>query len=82
MAGTVMSPSRTPRAVLVPRLQAARLAAALSQDDLAEKAGVSRITIARGEHGEHIRISSVRKLARALKVRPVDLYAPARPDAT
>lgn len=61
-------------AVLTPRLRALRLAAALSQDDLALKAGVSRMTITRGEHGEHIRLSSVRKIARALRVKPLDLY--------
>jgi transcriptional regulator with XRE-family HTH domain len=49
---------------------------ALSQEDLAEKAGVGRTTIARGEHGEHIRPSSVRKIARALGVRPHELQQP------
>lgn len=65
---------RISSAVLTPRLQEQRLAAALSQDDLALKAGVSRMTIARGERGEHIRLSSVRKIARALRVKPPDLY--------
>ena len=76
MASTLMNHSRISRAVLVPRLQAVRLAAAMSQDDLAARAGVSRMTITRGEHGGQIRISSVRKLARALKVKPAALYAP------
>jgi transcriptional regulator with XRE-family HTH domain len=65
---------RIPSSVLTPRLQELRLAAALSQDDLAFKAGVSRMTIARGERGEHIRLLSVRKIARALRVKPTDLY--------
>ena len=46
---------------------------ALSQDDLAEAAGVGRATIARGERGQPIRPSSVRKLAKALGVKPWDL---------
>jgi transcriptional regulator with XRE-family HTH domain len=60
--------------VLTPRLRVLRLAAALSQDDLALKAGVSRMTITRGERGVHVRLSSVRKIARALRVKPTDLY--------
>jgi DNA-binding XRE family transcriptional regulator len=49
---------------------------ALSQDNLAEKADVGRTTIARGEKGEPIRPSSVRKLAAALGVKPWDLQRP------
>lgn len=60
--------------VLTPRLRVLRLGAALSQEDLAFKAGVSRMTVTRGERGEHIRVSSVRKIARALRVKPTDLY--------
>jgi transcriptional regulator with XRE-family HTH domain len=66
--------SRISSAVQTPQLQELRLAAALSQEDLAIKAGVSRMTIARGERGEHIRLSSVRKIARALRVKPTTLY--------
>jgi DNA-binding XRE family transcriptional regulator len=55
-------------------LRALRLAAALSQDDLALKAGVSRATIVRGERGDHIRLSSVRQVARVLRVKPTALY--------
>jgi transcriptional regulator with XRE-family HTH domain len=62
--------------VLTPRLRELRIAAALSQEDLALLAGVSRMTIARGERGEHVRLSSVRKIARALRVKPTALYDP------
>jgi transcriptional regulator with XRE-family HTH domain len=62
--------------VLVPRLRFFRNELALSQDDLAEKAGVGRATVARGERGLAIRPSSVRKLARALGVKPRDLQRP------
>lgn len=70
-----MHNSRISSVVLTPRLQELRLAAALNQEDLAFAAGVARMTIARAERGEHIRISSVRKIARALRVKPVALYA-------
>lgn len=59
--------------VLVPRLRELRLLAALSQADLASMAQVSPVTVMRGEQGKPIRPMSVRKLARALRVRPRDL---------
>jgi transcriptional regulator with XRE-family HTH domain len=59
--------------VLVPGLRDARLDRGLSQENLAEKAIVGRATISRGENGGDIRISSARKLARALGVRVADL---------
>lgn len=52
----------------MPSLRYHRGRFALSQDDLAEKAGVGRTTVARGERGLPIRPSSVRKLAHALRV--------------
>jgi transcriptional regulator with XRE-family HTH domain len=62
--------------VLVPRLRELRLWAAMSQEDLADRAGVNRATVARAEQGKPIRLSSVRKLARALRVKPADLRIP------
>ncbi|HYW90557.1 MAG TPA: helix-turn-helix transcriptional regulator [Chloroflexota bacterium] len=53
------------------RLRDLRLNAALSQDDLAKLAGVTRTTIIRLEQGEPNPIpSTVRKLAEALNVKP------------
>jgi transcriptional regulator with XRE-family HTH domain len=65
----------------VPSLLRHRTRLALSQDDLATKAGVTRSTVARGEHGLSIRPSSVRKLARALRVSPeaLQLQPPEEP---
>lgn len=59
--------------VLVPRLREWRLWRAFTQEDLALRAGVGRMTVIRGEAGFQIRPSSVRKLARALGVKPHDL---------
>jgi transcriptional regulator with XRE-family HTH domain len=56
--------------VFVPGLKAVRLARALSQEDLAARAGVGRKTVMRGEGGKEIRVSSVRRLATALRVSP------------
>lgn len=66
----------------MPSLRSQRRRLALSQEDLAEKADVGRTTVARGERGLPIRPSSVRKLARALKVTPWDLQQPDDPPVT
>jgi len=62
--------------VLVPSLRRVRDARALTQEELADRAGVSRNTIRRAEQGEQIRQSSVRKMARALRVSPARLQQP------
>ena len=54
-------------------LQRLRLDAALSQRDLAKRAGVSPTTVVRAEQGEDVYPSTVRKLARALGVQPREL---------
>lgn len=61
------------RVVLVPQLRRIRDARALTQEELAERAGVDRTTIMRAEAGQHLRQSTVRKLARALGVSPATL---------
>jgi len=66
-------------AVLVPSLRYYRLSRALSQDTLAERAGVSPKTVIRGEKGLEIRLSSVRALASALRVSPRRLQQPIPP---
>jgi transcriptional regulator with XRE-family HTH domain len=60
-------------AVLVPGLRAIRLERALTQEELAQRARVGRKTVMRAEAGQEIRISSVRRLAAALRVSPARL---------
>jgi transcriptional regulator with XRE-family HTH domain len=54
-------------------LRARRVLAALSQRELAERAGMTQATIARLEAGRPARPTTTRKLAKALRVRPSDL---------
>jgi predicted transcriptional regulator len=60
----------------VPNLKRVRESKFLTQQELAEKSGVSRPTIARLESpGDEARLSTVRKLAKALGVQPAALVA-------
>jgi len=52
--------------VPVPALALLRKRAALSQRELAERAGVGRYTISRLEHGANARYDTIDKLAKAL----------------
>ena len=56
------------RGVPLPYLREWRLWVLLKQEELAEKAGVSRPTIQRGERGETLSIDNIRKLAAALNI--------------
>ena len=57
------------------RLRELRLRAALSQADLADRAGVARTTIIRLEQGDpNVLPSTLRKLARVLHVKPYELW--------
>ena len=57
------------------RLRDLRMRAALSQADLAERAGVARTTIIRLEQGDpNVNPSTLRKIARALRVKPTELW--------
>ena len=58
------------------KLRTERRRAALTQEELAEKAGVGIATIARIETGdiEEPRVSTLRKLAHALGIEPRDLF--------
>lgn len=47
-------------------LEQARKAASLTQDDLAQRAGVSRMTVSRIEAGMDPRLSTLQELARAM----------------
>jgi transcriptional regulator with XRE-family HTH domain len=64
------------------RVRALRQREAMSQRDLAERAGVNTETVNRIENaspGELPRPSTIRKLAKALGCRPRDLMAPESP---
>jgi transcriptional regulator with XRE-family HTH domain len=62
--------------VRLTRLLAVRERQALTQDELAAKAGVSRQTVLKIEGGLEPRPATVRKLAAALGVKPSDLMEP------
>jgi transcriptional regulator with XRE-family HTH domain len=58
----------------LPGLRRCRESALLTQADLAERSGVSEVTINRLENNRHeARISTVRKLAEALRVEASEL---------
>ncbi len=58
------------------RLLEHRVRAALSQRELAVRAGVTPMTVWRIEQGKEARPTTIRKLAKALKVKPVELMGP------
>jgi transcriptional regulator with XRE-family HTH domain len=55
------------------RIKAAREALNMSQADLARKVGVDASRLCRWERGEEPRFASVKKLAKALGIRPGEL---------
>jgi transcriptional regulator with XRE-family HTH domain len=57
----------------LPRLRWYRERQALSQEELAQAAGVSRVTITRLEGGEDAFPQTARKIAAALGVSPAEL---------
>jgi transcriptional regulator with XRE-family HTH domain len=66
-------------------VRALRERLALKQAELAERAGVHRITLIRAERGHSMRVDVVAKIAAALRVPPARLVAPkaeARPAPT
>lgn len=60
----------------LPRLRWYRDRQALSQEELAKAAGVSRVTITRVEAGEDTYPQTARKIAAALNIAPADLMEP------
>jgi transcriptional regulator with XRE-family HTH domain len=59
--------------VQLPGLLRQRLRAALTQEQLAGRAGLRRVTVTRLENGGDARPTTLRKLADALRCEPVDL---------
>jgi len=59
--------------VQLPRLREQRDRRALSQEELAKLAGLSRATIMAAEKGRDAWPQTVRKLAAALHIKPADL---------
>jgi transcriptional regulator with XRE-family HTH domain len=55
------------------KLRYHRHAQALTQRELADLSGVTQVTIIHAEKGGDTRPSTLRKLATALKVKPLDL---------
>lgn len=54
----------------LPSLRAYRERAMLSQDELAQRAGIARHNVSRLENGQAAQYATVRKLAEALGVEP------------
>ncbi len=61
----------------LPNLRAVRLRALLTQEQLAQQAGLSRLSVNKIEQGQPARLSTIKKLAAALQVDPAVLMAPA-----
>lgn len=57
----------------LPLLRRWRESKYLTQTELADKAGVTRSTVTRGERGEVVGFPSIRKLAEALGLTPDEL---------
>jgi transcriptional regulator with XRE-family HTH domain len=56
------------------RIRARRLALGLTQDALAERAGIVSVHLSRIEHGEHdVGVTTIQKIAAALETTPADL---------
>lgn len=67
----------------IPNLRAIRLGRLMTQADLAGASGLTKATISRLETGAtKARISTVRKLAKALNVDPGELLTNADPSST
>lgn len=61
------------------KIQATRLRAGLSQEDLAHRAGLHQVTISLIENGRRsITLTTLERLARSLEVAPRDLIPPLR----
>jgi DNA-binding Xre family transcriptional regulator len=62
-----------PIVVTLPGLLRMRLRLALTQEQLATRAGIQRLTVTRLEQGHEARVTTLAKLADALECSPDDL---------
>lgn len=70
----IAGPDQRGRGAYLPGLWACRLAAGLTQQELAEQAGTGRSTVRSLEHSERrAHATTIRRLSEALGVSPVDL---------
>jgi DNA-binding Xre family transcriptional regulator len=76
-APSKMSRRVAPTLVAAPSLLYWRTQRGLLQQQLAEKAGVDRATVARLEQGKKARVDTIARLAKALGVSPAALQRPA-----
>jgi len=60
----------------LPSLKRIRLSQFMTQEELAERAGLSRLSVNRIEGGQPARLSTIKKLATTLGVAPATLTAP------
>jgi len=60
----------------LPHLRDWRLRAGLSQEDLADRAGVSRSTVVNAEAQKEVLPSTLQSIAKALKIKPHELQRP------
>lgn len=75
--GTTIQPvleTRSSLDVQLPRLREQRIKRAFSQQELADRSGLSRTTIIKLEAGRDAWPQTARKLARALHIKVTDLY--------
>lgn len=57
------------------RIRALRKRNGLTQEDLAERAGMAPQTISRAERGGVLSIANIKRVAKALEVHPLDFFA-------
>lgn len=57
------------------RIRALRKRNGLTQEELAERAGIAAQTISRAERGRALSIANIKSVAGALGVNPLDLFA-------
>lgn len=74
MRQSCYTPLATTEMLTLPKLRAVRDRYPLSQEALAARSGVNRVTISRLEMGHPARPETVRRLADALGVQPAALF--------